>query len=86
MVIAQDEDEPRNVMEALLGPVKENWTKKMDEEMEPMKSNQVWKFIDLQKRCKALKNKQVFKIKRKANGIIEKHKAKLVIKDYTQQE
>ena len=41
MAITQDEDEPRNVTEALSGPDKENWTKAMEEEMESMRSNQV---------------------------------------------
>ena len=86
VAITQDEDEPRNVTEALSGPNKENWTKAMEEEMESMRSNQVWELVDLPKERKAIGNKWVLKIKRKANGTIDKYKARLVAKGYTQQE
>ena len=86
VAITQDEDEPRNVTEALSGPDKENWTKVMEEEMESMRSNQVWELVDLPKGRKAIGNKWVLKIKRKADGTIDKYKARLVAKGYTQQE
>ena len=86
VAITQDKDEPRNVTEALTGLDKENWTKTMEEEMESMRSNQVWELIDLPKGRNAIGNKWVLKIKRKANGAIDKYKARLVAKGYTQQE
>ena len=86
VAITQDKDEPRNVIEALYGPDKENWTKAMEEEMESMRSNQVWELVDLPKGCKAIGNKWVLKIKHKADGTIDKYKARLVAKGYTQQE
>ena len=86
VAITQDKDEPRNVTEALSGPDKENWTKAMEEEMESMRSNQVWELVDLPKGRKAIGNKWVLKIKRKADDTIDKYKARLVAKGYTQQE
>ena len=86
VAITQDEDEPRNVTEALSGPDKENWIKAMEKEMESMRSNQVWELVDLPKGRKAIGNKWVLKIKRNANGTIDKYKARLVAKGYTQQE
>ena len=58
----------------------------MKEEMESMRSNQVWELVDLSKGCKASGNKWVLKIKLKADGTIDKYKARLVAKCYTQQE
>ena len=84
VAITQDEDEPRNVTEALSGPNKENWTKAMEEEMESMRSNQVWELVDLPKERKAIGNNLVLKIKRKADGTIDIYKARLVAKGYTQ--
>ena len=84
VAITQDKDEPRNVIEALSGLDKENWTKAMEEEMESMRSNQVWELVDLPKGRKAIGNKWVLKIKRKADGTIDKYKARLVVKGYTQ--
>ena len=54
--------------------------------MEFMRSNQVWKLVNLSKWHKAIRNKWVLKIKCKTNGTIEKYKVKLVAKGYTQQE
>ena len=51
--------------------------------MESMRSNQVWKLIDLLKECKAIGNKWVLKIKHKTNGMIDKYKARLVAKGDT---
>ena len=84
MTITQDENEPRNVTKALLGLDKENWTKVMEEEMESIKSNQVWKVVDISKGHKAIRNKWILKIKCKTNNTIEKYKVKLVAKGYIQ--
>ena len=51
--------------------------------MKFMRLNQVWKLINLLKGHKAIENKWVLKIKHKADGTIEKYKAKLVVKSYT---
>ena len=56
----------------------------MEEELESMKLNQVWKWVDLPKGRKAIGNKWVLKIKRKADGSIERYKARLVAKGYNQ--
>lgn len=72
--------------EALTCPVKDKWFKTMEEEMEPMKSNQAWELVDLSIEWKAIRNKLVFKIKRKANEIIERYKVRLMAKGYKQHE
>ena len=56
----------------------------MEEEMESMRWNQVWKLINLLKEPKAIRNKWVLKINCKADGTIDKYKARLVTKGYTQ--
>ena len=58
----------------------------MDEEIESMKKNHVWDLVDLPPGRKTIGNKWVLKIKRKADGSIERYKACLVAKGYTQQE
>ena len=80
VAITQDEYEPRNVMEALSSPDKE---KALEEEMESVRSNQVQELVNLPKGCKAIGNKWVLKVKRKADGTIDKYKARLIVKDYT---
>ena len=47
----------------------------MDEEMESMRTNQVWDLVDLPPGRKSIGNKWILKIKRKADGSIERYKA-----------
>ncbi|KAH9769125.1 hypothetical protein KPL71_011879 [Citrus sinensis] len=58
--------------------------KSMEEEMKSMKVNQVWDLVYLPPNRKAIGNKWVLRIKRKADGTIERYKGRLVAKGYTQ--
>ena len=49
--------------------------KAMNDEMESMRTNQVWDLVDLLSGRKAFGNKCVLKVKRKADGSIERYKA-----------
>ena len=57
----------------------------MEKEIISMKSYKVWDLVDLQPNRKTIRNKWVLNIKRKANGTIDRYKAQLVAKGYTQQ-
>jgi len=48
--------------------------------------NQVWDLVNLPSGQRSIRNKWVLKIKHKADGSIERYKARLVVKDYTQEE
>ena len=54
--------------------------KAMNDEIESMRTNQVWDLVDLPSWRKVIGNKWVLKIKRKADGSIERYKARLVAK------
>ena len=58
----------------------------MKEEMNSMSSNGVWDFIELPNGVKAIRCKRVFKIKKKKDslGNIERYKASLIVKGFTQ--
>jgi hypothetical protein len=86
MVAPQDDDEPRSYHKAIASPTSNEWMKAMNEEIESMRTNQVWDLVDLPPGRKAIGNKWVLKIKRKADGSIERYKARLVAKVYTQKE
>jgi len=57
----------------------------MNEEMISIEKNQTWKLVDLPKKKKAVGLKWIFKIKYNADGSIQKHKARIVVKGYSQQ-
>jgi len=85
MIAPQDDEEPKIFNHALSDPKASEWIKAMEEEMESMKINQVWDLVDLPSGRRSIGNKWVLKIKRKADGSIERYKAQLVAKGYTQE-
>ena len=80
MLEVHDSVEPKNVNKALMSHAREQWIKAMEEELESMKVNHVQDLVDLPPNRKAIGNKWVLRIKRKADGTIERYKARLVAK------
>ncbi|RVW98207.1 ATP-dependent DNA helicase SRS2-like protein [Vitis vinifera] len=56
----------------------------MNEEMRALEKNQTWEIVELLKRKRPIECKWVFTITYKANGTLERYKARLVVKGYTQ--
>ena len=75
--------EPTSYKEAVQYP---EWKQAMDEEIQALELNNTWTVVPLPKDRKPLGCKWVFKLKRKAEGSIERHKARLVAKGFNQQE
>ncbi len=84
MIALHDDDEPRTVQEALSSSAKDEWIKAMNDEIESMRTNQVWDLVNLPLGRKAIGNKWILKVKRKADGSIDRYKARLVAKGFTQ--
>ena len=84
--IALDEEEPTSFAEVLSSSAKDEWMVAMQEELSSMAKNKVWELVDLPPGRKTIGNKWVLKVKRKADGSIDKYKARLVAKGYTQRE
>ncbi|RDX89437.1 hypothetical protein CR513_28841, partial [Mucuna pruriens] len=74
--------EPEGYGEALK---KEVWVKEMEEEIKMIEKNNTWKLIDCPHRKDIIRVKWVYKTKLNPNGAIQKHKARLVVKGYSQQ-
>ena len=77
-------EEPTSYVEALGSPHHKEWMEAMRDEMDSMMRNKVWELVSLPPRCKSMGNKWAFKIKRRADGSIDKFKARLVAKGFTQ--
>ena len=69
------------VQEALSEP---QWTQAIKEEVETLLNNNTWTIVPLPEGKKAVGWKWVFSIKHKADGTVERYKARLVSKGYTQ--
>ena len=83
-MISHDEEESKTIQQALSSSNSKEWFEAMKEEMNSMESNRVWDLIDLPPSRKTIGNKWVLNIKHKADGTIDRYKAQLVAKVYTQ--
>nr|XP_016452318.1 PREDICTED: uncharacterized protein LOC107776883 [Nicotiana tabacum] len=61
------------------------WQQAMNQEFDALFSNHTWDLVSLPAGKKAIGCKWVYKIKHKAYGSVERFKARLVVKGYTQQ-
>ena len=58
----------------------------MNEEYKSMQDNQIWNLVPLPEGKKPIDCKWIFKIKRNLEGNVERYKARLVAKSFTQRE
>ncbi|PNX95813.1 retrovirus-related Pol polyprotein from transposon TNT 1-94 [Trifolium pratense] len=75
------DQEPNSYAEASQS---EWWVKAMQSELNALANNHTWKIVDLPAGVKPIGSKWVYKIKRKADGSIDRYKARLVAKGYNQ--
>ena len=81
------EDGPQSFKEAMSSPeAPPYWKEAINNEVESILQNHTWELVDLPLGSKPLGYKWIFKKKMKADGSIDKYKAKLVIKGYKQKE
>uniref|UniRef100_A0ACD5XT30 Uncharacterized protein n=1 Tax=Avena sativa TaxID=4498 RepID=A0ACD5XT30_AVESA len=74
-------DEPANLQLALADP---HWKHAMDEEFEALIKNQTWRLVPPHGGQNLIDCRWVYKIKRKADGSIDRYKARLVAKGFKQ--
>lgn len=79
-----DQKEPLDYKEATTCLDREKWIQAMQQEIQSLKENQTWVMTKLPPGKKAIPNKWVFKLKSNPDGSVDKYKARLVIKGYSQ--
>ncbi|VVT49811.1 uncharacterized protein SAPINGB_P002455 [Magnusiomyces paraingens] len=77
---------PSSFEEAMSSEEAEFWLEACVIEMSSLKRNGTWELVDLPPGRKAINSKWVFKVKRKADGSIERYKARLVCIGFSQVE
>ncbi|GJV61679.1 retrovirus-related pol polyprotein from transposon TNT 1-94 [Tanacetum coccineum] len=74
------ENEPASYREAVTSLEGHQWKEAIKSEIDSILQNHTWELVDLPPGCKPLGYKWIFKKKMKADGTIDKYKARLVIK------
>ncbi|XP_028193225.1 uncharacterized protein LOC114378814 [Glycine soja] len=80
------EDDPINFCQAMHSSNSQNWTDAMKDEMKPMNDNEFWNLVELHEGVKPIGCKWIFKTKKDSKGNIERYKARLIAKGFTQKE
>eukprot|EP00253_Pinus_taeda_P002078 PITA_02078 len=75
--------EPQSYSEAKGTP---EWEQAMDAEFQSLQENHTWTLSDLPARKKPISCKWIYKVKYKANGTLDKYKARLVARGFSQKE
>ena len=78
--------DPKMFSQAISSNESELWYEAMKGEMNSMASNRVWDLVELPYGVRVIGCKWVFKTKKDSQGNIERYKAKLVAKGFTQRE
>lgn len=79
------EREPNNFEMALASDDSIKWKEAMDDEYNSLIENETWKLVDLPKGSNLVDNKWVYKIKETPTGDIERYKARLVVRGFSQE-
>ena len=79
-------DERNTFDQAMKSTARAEWKEVMNKEIVSHKKNETWTLEELPKGRKAIDSRWVYKTKYKADGSIERYKARLVVKGYSQQE
>jgi hypothetical protein len=81
---SQEISTPTSYDEAISGPQKRQWEAAINEELRSIASNIVWELVDTPKGVNIISSKWVFKLKRLPNGQIDRYKARLVARGFSQ--
>ena len=81
---ADNIDEPSNVHEAITGEYSSEWKNAMESEYNSLLENNTWDLVPPPENKNVIGSKWVYKVKRNADGSIERFKARLVAQGYSQ--
>jgi len=84
--IGLTEDDPINFCQAMCSSNSKKWIDAMKDEMKSMKDSEVWDLVELPEGVKPIGCKWIFKTKKDSKGNIERYKARLIAKGFTQKE
>eukprot|EP00795_Rhopilema_esculentum_P003834 gene3834-biopygen1945 len=85
-IIADEIDEPRKIQDAGTGEHASEWKEVTDAEYSSLIKNKTWDLVPIPKGKNIVGSKWVFKVKRNADGSVDRSKSRLVAQGYSQAE
>jgi hypothetical protein len=79
-------DDPQSFQEAVSSTHSDHWKIAMQEEFDSLMANGTWEYQTLPAGCRAIQSKWVYKQKLGIDGLVDRFKARLVSKGFTQRE
>ncbi len=76
--------EPRSFAEAMCTPEADQWYKAAETEIQGLMENGTWELVNLPHDKKAISSRWVFRLKRNADGSIERYKGRIVAQGFSQ--
>ena len=80
------EDVPKNLNDAFNSKNSKYWKEAVEDEYQSLSKNNTWELVKRPKEKNVIICKWVFKVKHKANGSVDRYKARLVAQGYSQEE
>lgn len=78
-------EEPGTYEQAIESDDHTQWERAMNEEYDSLIKNRTWNLVDPPKDQKVIDNRWVFKLKQNPDGSIDRYKARLVVRGFTQE-
>ena len=85
-VAISDEDEPKNVNEAVNSKNSKYWKDAAEYEYQSLLKNNTWELVERPKDKNFITCKWIFKVKRNADGTVNRYNARFVAQGYSQEE
>lgn len=82
--LARDVIEPQSISEAMDSPQSKQWLEAAKQEYDALMNNETWKLVKLPSGRQAIGSKWVFKVKHKPDGSVDRFKARLIAKGFSQ--
>ena len=76
--------EPETYKQAIYSSEKENWLQVMQEELKSLNDTNTWTLVERPKVKNVIPGKWAYKVKTKADGSLDKYKARYVVKGFKQ--
>ena len=78
--------EPQTYQQAVTSPDSQQWLEAINAEYKSLTDNETWELVERPRDRKLVSCKWVFKVKRNADGTVDRYKARLVARGFTQTE